>query len=76
LDPSVRYYRYREVVAQLKRLTGSELIRSNGSHHIFRTALGRTFPVPRHPGDIGRGLLKTIIKQAGLQMTEMEFMQA
>ena len=60
----------------LEQLAGCELVRSNGSHNIFRTKTGRTFPVPRHPGDIGTGLLRKIIKEAGLNMSVLEFMQA
>lgn len=76
LDPNIRYYRYREVVRQLEQVAGCELVRSNGSHHMFRTKAGRTVPVPRHPGDIGVGLLRKIIKEAGLNMSVLEFMQA
>ena len=76
LDPNTRYYRYREVVRQLERLAGCELVRSSGSHHLFRTKSGRTIPVPRHPGDIGMGLLHKIIREAGLNMSVLEFMQA
>ncbi len=74
LDPNMPYYRYREVVRQLERLAGCELLRSSGSHHMFRTKAGRTVPIPRQPGDIGMGLLHKIIKEAGLNMSVLESM--
>ena len=42
--------------------------RTNGSHYIYKhhQKLG-TIPVPNHKGDIPKGTLNSILKQAGLR---------
>ena len=77
LDLKLRYLRYRDLSDKLQRLAGCKVVREGrGSHEIWETPEGHHFPVPRHPGDFGRGLLSKIVKQAGLQMSVSEFMQA
>ena len=58
----------------MKKL-GFEPIRMRGSHLILKHPDGRLIVVPVHPGeDLGRGLLRKIIRQAGVSVEE--FMQA
>ena len=72
-----RYLRYRELAEKLKKLAGCQPVRQgNGSHEIWEAPNGQRFPVPRHPGDLGKGLLAKIIKQAGLNLSVSEFVEA
>ncbi|MGD0950615.1 MAG: type II toxin-antitoxin system HicA family toxin [Candidatus Binatia bacterium] len=59
-----------EVVRVLK-LAGFALDHTSGSHYYFRRPdRPRPVPVPFHRGDIKRGLLNEIIRQAGLTTDE------
>lgn len=52
-----------ELIAVLKKL-GFEEIRQRGSHVYLRHQDGRSTVVPVHPGsDIGRGLLRKILRE-------------
>lgn len=52
-----------ELIRILKKI-GFEMIRQKGSHVFLAHEDGRTTVVPVHPGeDIGRGLLRKIIKE-------------
>ncbi len=52
-----------ELIRILKKI-GFEIIRQKGSHAFLAHEDGRTTVVPVHPGeDIGRGLLRKIIKE-------------
>lgn len=63
----------KEVVRMLKR-AGFEEMRQAGSHLILANRdTKKIIPVPMHSGDIKRGLLLGIIKQAG--MTQQEFLR-
>lgn len=67
----LRQCKPRELVAALKR-AGFEDAGQIGSHRVLVHAVhDRQTTIPMHSGDIPRGLLKKIIKQAGL--TESEF---
>jgi len=61
-------FRYREVVRKLK-LFGFEFDRqAAGSHEIwFNARANRYTTVPNHPGDMPKGTLKAILKQAGIE---------
>ena len=73
----MRALRYREVAKKLRDLAGCEIVRDGkGSHAVWRGPNGKTFPVPRHPGDLCGGTLSKIIKQAGLEMPLSEFVRA
>jgi predicted RNA binding protein YcfA (HicA-like mRNA interferase family) len=73
----LRYLRYRDLADRLKKLAGCQPVRQgHGSHEIWETPKGHRFPVPRHPGDFGRGLLAKIIKEAGLNLSVSEFVEA
>lgn len=60
----------KHIVAALKK-AGFEEVNQKGSHlylwHGVRKALTG---VPMHPGDVGRGLVKRILKQAGISEEE------
>jgi predicted RNA binding protein YcfA (HicA-like mRNA interferase family) len=59
-----------DVIRALKR-AGFKLDHTTGSHHFFRHPhRPRSVPVPFHRGDIKRGLLHEIIRQAGLTADE------
>ena len=61
----------RQVVAALKR-AGFRELHQKGSHLMLWNEQKQLLTgVPMHPGDLGRGLVKKIIKQAGL--TEDQF---
>lgn len=53
----------RDIIRALK-LLGFQEIRQSGAHRFFKHSDGRTTLVPIHGGvDIGRGLLKQILKE-------------
>jgi len=56
----------RKVISALESL-GFKKTRQKGSHVFFKHLDGRTTVIPIHKGeDIGRGLLRNIIKDTGL----------
>ena len=60
-----------EVIRALEK-AGFRIIRHTGSHAIlWKKGLLRPIPIPLHPGEIKRGLLSKIIKEAGF--TEEQF---
>lgn len=62
--------RPREVARALER-AGFSLRRTTGSHYLYtHPDLPRPVSVPFHPGTIKSGLLREIIKQAGLTREE------
>ncbi len=67
--------RPREVIKALDKLVGMSFVRQKGSHAIYKTKEGRQFPIPIHPGDLNRKLLRGLIKQAGLDMSLSEFLR-
>lgn len=51
---------------------GFELVRSKGSHQIFKNrTTGKMTLVPMHKGDLPRGTLLAILKQAGIDKEEL-----
>jgi predicted RNA binding protein YcfA (HicA-like mRNA interferase family) len=72
----LRLLRPSELKNALKSLAGCQYLRDGGNHEIWRTRTGKTFLIPRHPRDLATGTLAKIIKQAGLQMSVSDFMQA
>ena len=71
-----RFFRFRDVVKQLEAVANCTLIGTKGSHVQFRAKNGGRVTVPRHSGDLKRGTLSSIIRQAGLDMGIQEFMDA
>jgi predicted RNA binding protein YcfA (HicA-like mRNA interferase family) len=60
----------KDVVAALKR-GGFREVHQKGSHlYLWHDGKKLLTGVPMHPGDLGRGLVKKIIKQAGLSEEE------
>jgi predicted RNA binding protein YcfA (HicA-like mRNA interferase family) len=51
---------------KLLQKNGWEVVRINGSHHILKKN-GQTIVVPIHNKDVPTGLLKQILKDAGLK---------
>jgi len=61
----------RELVAVLVKI-GFELARQRGSHARFKHPDGRVVTIPVHPAtDIGRGLLRKILRDADLSEDEL-----
>ncbi len=66
-------FKPREVISILQKLGFIEK-RQTGSHKImFHPAKNKIVPVPIHPKDIKKGLMKGIIKQA--ESNEKEFLE-
>ena len=60
----------RRVLVALEEL-GFRIVRQKGSHVFLRHTDGRTTVVPVHPReDIGKGLLRKIIRDAGVDVDE------
>jgi predicted RNA binding protein YcfA (HicA-like mRNA interferase family) len=73
----IRYIRYRELAKKLQELAGCRIERKGkGSHVVWINPYGKKFIVPRHPGDLKMGTLKSICKQAGINMSVSEFLRA
>ncbi len=52
---------------------GFSCIRSSGSHAVYHHADGRWTTVPMHQGkDLGKGLLRKILKDAKITVNEFE----
>lgn len=66
-------FKPKEVISVLTKL-GFLRKRQSGSHAImYNVSLNMTIPVPVHTKDLGKGLLKSIIKNA--DSTEKEFLE-
>lgn len=65
-------FRYREIVARLKRF-GFEFHRqAAGSHEIwFCARTNRYTTIPDHSGEMPEGTLRAILKQAGVDAEEL-----
>lgn len=60
----------RQVVSILLR-AGFTVLRQKGSHIFLKNlSTKKSTSVPMHPGDLNRGLLTTIIKQAGFTVKQ------
>jgi predicted RNA binding protein YcfA (HicA-like mRNA interferase family) len=70
--PKLPRMRGRDLIAALRRV-GFEVIRTKGSHHFLRHSDGRATVVPVHAGEtIGPGLLRKILKDAGIEPAQLE----
>jgi len=64
-----------EVIRVLEKL-GFDSIRQSGSHAIYHHPDGRWTTVPIHGGkDLSKGILRKILKDAGVSVTEFEQMR-
>lgn len=64
-----------KLVKKLRELVDLEFVRNGGKHDIYRIPSGKRIQIPRHPRDLGRGLMRKILRDAGLEMSLEEFMQ-
>ncbi|MEJ2740203.1 MAG: type II toxin-antitoxin system HicA family toxin [Dehalococcoidia bacterium] len=70
--PKLRPARPVEVQRVLEKL-GFTCIRQSGSHMIFHHSDGRWTTLPIHKGrDLGKGVLRKIIKDAGISVDEFD----
>jgi predicted RNA binding protein YcfA (HicA-like mRNA interferase family) len=68
--PPLPILKARELITALQK-AGFETIRQKGSHVRLKHPDGRVVTVPVHPGqDIGRGLLRKILRDAELSRDE------
>jgi len=64
-------FRYRDVIRRLKVFGFAFERQAAGSHEIwFNKSTRRYTTVPNHPGDIPKGTLRAILKQAGIDPEE------
>ena len=70
--PKLNPARPDEVIRALEKL-GFIRIRQSGSHAVYHHADGRWTTVPIHKGkDLGRGILRKILKDVGLSSDEFQ----
>jgi predicted RNA binding protein YcfA (HicA-like mRNA interferase family) len=68
--PQLPILNSRKLIAALER-AGFVVVRQKGSHARLQHADGRVVTVPGHPGqDVGRGLLRKILRDAELSRDE------
>ena len=61
---------YKKIEKKLIEL-GFRPVRQRGSHVFFENDVGLTTVVPNHPGEeVGRGLIRKISKDIGLELKE------
>jgi predicted RNA binding protein YcfA (HicA-like mRNA interferase family) len=66
--------RIRELEEKL-RIHGGCSFHSHGARHAkWKNRAGQIFAIPRHSRDIGYGLLRAILRQAGISMSVSEFL--
>lgn len=71
MSPRLPTFTGHEVIAVLER-HGFATVRQSGSHIILRHADGRRTTVPVHAGrDLGRGLLRQIMRDAKLTVDDL-----
>lgn len=66
--PVINHKKLEKVLGKL----GFEEIRQKGSHVFFkRLSDGKTTVVPRHNGDLGKGLLRKILNEIDLSVADL-----
>jgi predicted RNA binding protein YcfA (HicA-like mRNA interferase family) len=63
----------RDVVKKIRKMKGFELHRHGGKHDIWKTGEGSKVTFPRHARDLAPGTLRSILKQANIDMSLDEF---
>ncbi|MBV9673297.1 MAG: type II toxin-antitoxin system HicA family toxin [Verrucomicrobia bacterium] len=48
---------------KLRELVGLEKLREGGGHQVWKTTAGNLVEIPWHAKDLGRGLLRSILRQ-------------
>jgi predicted RNA binding protein YcfA (HicA-like mRNA interferase family) len=66
----------KKLVKKLETLADVQFVRNGGRHDIYRAKNDATIPIPRDPRDLTRGLLRDILREAGLQMSVEQFMHS
>jgi len=62
-------FRYRDVAGKLGRLGCRFRRHGAGSHEVWYNPLNnQLFTVPSHPGDLPEGTLRSILRQAGIDV--------
>ena len=60
----------KQAIAALEK-AGFAVRRQTGSHVImYKSGIPHPISIPQHPGDLPKGTLRTIIRQAGLTVEE------
>ncbi|HET8681911.1 MAG TPA: type II toxin-antitoxin system HicA family toxin [Micromonosporaceae bacterium] len=70
MSPALADVPLRRVVEGLKR-AGFDHVRTKGSHAVYRNDMGNVVVVPQH-NTIKRGTLSSILRQAGLTVSEFQ----
>ena len=71
-----RYLTYRGLEKRLRKLLGCKRLRGGkGSHERWQAPDGSRFTVPRHPGDLRKGTLAQIVRDAGWKSHISEFLR-
>ena len=71
-----RYLSYKELKKRLEKLANCQKVRGGkGSHERWQTPEGTHFTAPKHPRDLKKGTLRRIIRDAGLPLSNSEFIQ-
>jgi predicted RNA binding protein YcfA (HicA-like mRNA interferase family) len=65
-----------KLVKKLKHLANLTFVRHGSNHDIYMTPSGKRVSIPRHPRDLGEGLLRTILRQVELDVSLDVFMAA
>ena len=69
--PPLPVLRAAEIIRALQR-AGFEIVRQRGSHMRLRHADGRVVTIPDHGSrDVGRGLLRKILRDADLSVSDL-----
>lgn len=71
-----RFFSFKDVSRRVEKWGCTPLPMKGGSHVQFRAPRGGKVTIPRHPGDLKPGTLKSIIRQIGLDMSNEQFMHA
>jgi len=67
---------YRDLKKRIEGMVGLHLKRQGkGSHEIYVTDAGNSVTIPRTTGDISKGTLGSILKQAGITMSVYDFLR-
>lgn len=71
MTPKLPVLKATELIRALKK-AGFQVIRQKGSHVRMKRPNGRVVTVPVHPGqDVGRGLLRKVLRDAKLTRDEL-----
>jgi predicted RNA binding protein YcfA (HicA-like mRNA interferase family) len=73
----LRYLNYKQLSKRLRKLGDCKPTgKGKGSHEIWTCPGGGKFPIPKHPRDLPTGTLRSIIREAGLDLSVAQFVSA